>query len=149
MRFHMKPFTAQQGVGCRLPRAYVRCIRLREYLLPLKALRSRIKIKREDVGRRGSFRLFSHGAIDRIFLHMPLQGSVPDTFTLASDYESRVAQLLDLARQQVRLAKGVAAPRTHDVLTELDYILEDQLAALANAIDNDKADAEAPATRAA
>ena len=38
MRFHMKPFTAQQGVGCRLPRAYVRCIRLREYLLPLRPM---------------------------------------------------------------------------------------------------------------
>jgi hypothetical protein len=36
-----------------------------------------------------------------------------------------------------------------DALTELDYVLEDQLAALANAIDDDKADAEAPATRAA
>ena len=29
----------------------------------------------------------------------------------------------------------------HDALTELDYILEDQIAALANAIDDDKADA--------
>ena len=84
-----------------------------------------------------------------MFVHMPLQGSVPDTFTLAGDYESRVAQLIHLARQQVRLAKGVAAPRMHDALTELDYVLEDQLAALANAIDDDKADAEAPATRAA
>jgi hypothetical protein len=74
---------------------------------------------------------------------MPLQGSVPDTFTLAGDYESRVA------RQQVRLAKGVAAPRMHDALTELDYVLEDQLAALANAVDDDKADAEASTSRAA
>jgi hypothetical protein len=70
-----------------------------------------------------------------MFVHMPLQSSVPDTFTLAGDYESRVTQLLDLARQQVRLAKGVAAPRMHDALTELDYVLEDQLAALANAIE--------------
>jgi hypothetical protein len=76
---------------------------------------------------------------------MPLQGLVPDTFTLAGDSESRVAQLLDLARQRVRLANGAAAPR----MPELDYVLEDQLAALANAIDDDKADAEAPASRAA
>ena len=110
---------------------------------------ARIKTLPEVRDPTGSFRLFSHGAIDRIFLHMSLQGSVPDTFTLAGDYESRVTQLLDLARQQVRLAKGVAAPRMHDALTELDYVLEDQLAALANAIDDDKADAEAPATRAA
>ena len=80
---------------------------------------------------------------------MPVQGSVPNTFTLAGDYESSVTQLLDLARQQVRLAKGLAAPRMHDALTELDYVLEDQLAALANAIDDERADAAAPATRAA
>jgi hypothetical protein len=80
---------------------------------------------------------------------MPLRNSVPDTFTLVGDYESRVTQLLDLARQQARLAKGIAAPRMHDALTELDCILEDQLAALANAIDDDKADAEAAAIWAA
>jgi len=80
---------------------------------------------------------------------MPVQGSVPTTFTLAGDYESSVTQLLDLARQQVRLAKGLAAPRMHDALTELDYVLEDQLAALANAIDDERADAEAPTSRAA
>jgi hypothetical protein len=80
---------------------------------------------------------------------MPVQGSVPNTFTLAGDYESSVTQLLDLARQQVRLAKGLAAPRMHDALTELDYVLEDQLAALANTIDDERADAEAPTSRAA
>jgi hypothetical protein len=80
---------------------------------------------------------------------MPVQGSVPNTFTLAGDYESSVTQLLDLARQQVRLAKGLAAPRMHDALTELDYVLEDQLAALANAIDDERADAEASTSRAA
>ena len=86
---------------------------------------------------------------DRIFLRMALRNSAPDTFTFVGDHESRVAQLLELARQQVRAAENLAAPRTHDVLTELDYILEDQIAALANAIDNDNADAEASATWAA
>ena len=103
----------------------------------------------ENVGRSGSFHLFSHGAVDRISLHMPAEDSVPDTFTLTGHYESRITQLLDLARQQVRLAKGVAAPRMHDALTELDYVLEDQIAALTNALDDDRADAEASAARAA
>jgi hypothetical protein len=80
---------------------------------------------------------------------MPLRKTEPDMFTLVGDYESRITQLLDIARQEIRAAKGVAAPRMYDALTELDYILEDQLAALANAIDDDKADAEASATRAA
>ena len=71
---------------------------------------------------------------------MPLRDSTPDTFTLTGDHESRVTHLLELARQQVRVAKSLAAPRMHDALTELDYILEDQIAALANAIDDDKAD---------
>ena len=34
-------------------------------------------------------------------------------------------------------------PRTREALTELDYILEDQVAALADATDDDKADAAA------
>jgi hypothetical protein len=73
---------------------------------------------------------------------MLLRNSVPETFTLVGDYESRVAQLLDLARQQVRRAQTVAAPRMHDALTELDYILEDQIAALSNATEDDKTDME-------
>ena len=80
---------------------------------------------------------------------MPLRNSVPDTFTLTGDDESRITQLLELARQQVRRRKGVAAPRMHDALTELDNILEDQIAALANALEDDKADAEASAAWAA
>ena len=80
---------------------------------------------------------------------MPLRESVPGTFTLVGDYESRITQLLELARQQARVAKNLAAPRMHDALTELDYVLEDQIAAIANAIDDDKADAEAVAVWAA
>ena len=64
---------------------------------------------------------------------MALRNSAPDTFTLVGDYESRVTQLLELARQQARVAKALAAPRMHEALTELDYILEDQIAALASA----------------
>ena len=121
--------------------ALVRCVRVCEYPLPLKALRSCIKTKREDGGRRVSFRLFSHGAGDRFFLRMALRNSAPNTFTLVGDHESPVAQLLELARQQTRVAKALAAPRTREALTELGYILEDQVGALANATDDDKADA--------
>ena len=116
---------------------------------PLNALRRHIETAREDVGPRVSYRLFSHHAGGQIYLRMPLRNSVPDTFTLVGDYESRITQLLDIARQQVRAAKGVAKPRMYDALTELDYILEDQLAALANAIDDDKVDASTSATQAA
>jgi hypothetical protein len=119
---------------------FVRCIRVREYPLPLKVLRSRIKTKREDVGHRASFRLFSPRWRPNLF-RLALRNSAPDTFTLVGDHESRVAQLLELARQQARVAKALAAPRTREALTELDYILEDQVAALANATDDDKADA--------
>jgi hypothetical protein len=72
---------------------------------------------------------------------MALRNSTPDTFTLVGDHESRVTQLLELARQQARFAKALAAPRTREALTALDYILEDQVAALADATDDDKADA--------
>ena len=40
------------------------------------------------------------------------------------------------------MAQADARPRMHDVLTELDYILQDQIAAIANAAEDDKADAE-------
>ncbi len=64
------------------------------------------------------------------------------TVTLTGTYESRVTQLLRAARHQARLAQADARPRMHDALTELDYILQDQIAAIANAAEDDKADAE-------
>jgi hypothetical protein len=67
----------------------------------------------------------------------------PDTFTLSGDYEHRVAQLLRLAQHQARIAQSTAAPRMQDALTELEDAISDQLAALNNAADDDKADAEA------
>ena len=74
---------------------------------------------------------------------MALQSSVPDTFTLSGDDESRLVQLLELARHQARVAQAAAAPRMQDALTDLEDALADQLAALANAAEDDKADAEA------
>ena len=62
--------------------------------------------------------------------------------TLTGTYESRLAQLLRATRHQARLAQADARPRMHDALTELDYILQDQIAAIANAAEDDKADAE-------
>jgi hypothetical protein len=65
-----------------------------------------------------------------------------DTVVLTGTYESRVAQLLQVVRHQARLAQADAMPRLHDALTELDYILEDQIVAIANAALDDKADGE-------
>ena len=69
--------------------------------------------------------------------------SVPDTFSLSGDYESRVAQLLSIARHQARVAQVAAAPRMQDALVELEDAISDHLAALDNAAEDDKADAEA------
>ena len=69
---------------------------------------------------------------------------MPDqsTVTLTGTHESRVAQLLRAARRQARLAQADAGQRTCDALTELEYILEDQIVAIANASEDDKSDAE-------
>ena len=69
--------------------------------------------------------------------------SAPDTFSLAGDYESRVAQLLSITRHQARVAQVAAAPRMQDALVELEDAISDHLAALDNAAEDDKADAEA------
>jgi hypothetical protein len=66
-----------------------------------------------------------------------------DIITLTGDYESRIAQLLQLARQQARLAQRGAGPRLEDALTELEDALSDHLGALDRAIEDDNADAEA------
>ena len=71
----------------------------------------------------------------------PCHMAPKDTVLLTGTYESRVAQLLKAARHQARLAQGGARPRMHDALTELDYILEDQIAALADAVKDDEVDA--------
>ena len=74
---------------------------------------------------------------------MALRNSVPDTFTLSGDNESRLAQLLELRDTKRALAQTAAAPRMQDALTDIEDALADQLAALANALEDDKADAEA------
>ena len=55
----------------------------------------------------------------------------------------RVAQLLRIAQHQARVAQVAAAPRMQDALADLEDTLADQLAALNNAAEDDKADAEA------
>jgi hypothetical protein len=74
---------------------------------------------------------------------MALRTSVPDTFTLSGDNERRLVQLLELARHQARVAQTAAAPRMQDALTDIEDALGDHLAALTNAAEDDKADAEA------
>ena len=63
-----------------------------------------------------------------------------DEMTLTGTHECRLARLLQAARFEARLAQTAAAPRMYDALTELDGILEDQIAALADATTDDKAD---------
>ena len=87
--------------------------------------------------------MFSAASGHRILPNMQTQIGVRDTFTLSGDPESRVAQLLQLARHQARVAQASAAPRAQDALADLEDTLSDQLAALANAADDDRADAEA------
>ena len=69
--------------------------------------------------------------------------SAPDPFSLSGDYEGRVAQLLSITRHQARVAQVAAAPRMQDALVELEDAISDHLAALDNAAEDDKADAEA------
>jgi hypothetical protein len=73
---------------------------------------------------------------------MALQNPVRDTFTLSGDNENRLVQLLELARHQARVAQTAAAPRMQDALTDIEDGLTGHLAALANAEEDDKADAE-------
>jgi hypothetical protein len=70
---------------------------------------------------------------------MATLNSVPDTFALSGDYESRVAQLLRIAQHEARVTQSVAAPRMQDVLSDLEDTHSDQLAALDNAAEDDKA----------
>ena len=85
--------------------------------------------------------LFSARIGRRIFLRMAGKRAEPETLSLSGDYESRVTQLLQVTRHQLRVAQTTAAPRMHEALAELDNILEDQIAALADAIKDDETDA--------
>ena len=67
---------------------------------------------------------------------------VPDTFRLSGDYETRLRQVLEIARHLAHLAQGAADRHMQDALTELEGALSDHLAALETAADDDKADAE-------
>jgi len=66
-----------------------------------------------------------------------------DSITLTGDHDTRVAQLLRLARLEAQLAQRSAHPRMEDALVALEDVLADQLAALAEASERDAADAEA------
>jgi hypothetical protein len=71
-------------------------------------------------------------------LHMAQADAVTPTDASASF----LPQLLKAALQQAQREQPAARPRMNDVLTELGYILEDQIKAIANAVEDDKADAE-------
>ena len=65
------------------------------------------------------------------------------SIALTGGHEDRIVQLLQLARQQARLAQRDAGPHLQDALTELEDALSDHLGALDRAAEDDKADAEA------
>lgn len=67
---------------------------------------------------------------------------VSDTFTLSGDYETRLRQVLEIARHLARLAQGPADRHMQDALAELEDAISDHLAAIETAADDDKADAE-------
>ena len=73
---------------------------------------------------------------------MDYPAQVPDTFTLRGDYETRLRQVLEIARHLARLAQGPAYPRMQDALADLEDAISNHLAAIETAADDDKADAE-------
>jgi hypothetical protein len=72
---------------------------------------------------------------------MDYRTQVPDTFTLAGDYEQRLVQVLEIARHLARVAQGPADRHMQDALVSLEDALSDHLAAIETAADDDKADA--------
>ncbi len=65
-----------------------------------------------------------------------------DNIALTGNWDDRVVQLLRMARHFARLAQRDARSHKLETLYELDDLLTDQLAALGNADEDDKADAE-------
>jgi hypothetical protein len=53
-----------------------------------------------------------------------------------------LAQLLELAQHQARVAQTTAAPRMQDALLDLEDAIADHLAVLSITAEDDKADAE-------
>ena len=115
----------------------------------MKVLRTRIETADEEMARKVLGCLFSVRAGPRILLKMAGKRAEPEIFSLSGDHESRVTQLLEMARHQVRVAQSTAAPRTYEALTELYSILEDQIAALAVAVVDDEIDAKSASDWAA
>jgi hypothetical protein len=73
---------------------------------------------------------------------MDYHTQVPDTFTLAGDYEQRLVQVLEIARHLARVAQGPAYRHMQDALAKLEDALSDHLAAIETAGDDGRADAE-------
>ena len=83
----------------------------------MSVLRGRINTPCEDLHGTVSISPFSAAPRLRILSNMQAQNAVRDTFSLSGDPESRVAQLLQLAQHQARVAQVSAAPRMQDSLT--------------------------------
>jgi hypothetical protein len=104
-------------------------------------LRTRIETADEELAGKVLSCLFYARAGRRIFLKMAGKRAEPEILSLSGDHESRVKQLLQVTRRQLQVAQTTAAPRMLEALAELDNILEDQIAALADAIKDDEIDA--------
>ena len=72
---------------------------------------------------------------------------IEEKVAVAGDSERRVVELLQMARHYARVAQSDARPRMQDAFTELEDMLTDQLAALKNAEEDDKADEAGEAER--
>ena len=95
-------------------------------------------IAAEDAPNLVSFQVFALSDWRRILRSSAME----DSIALAGDTEDRLVQLLRMARHYARVAQSGPRPRKQDALTELEDALTDQLAALDNAEEDDKADAE-------
>ena len=73
---------------------------------------------------------------------MDYHAQVLDTFTLSGDYETRLRQVLEIARHLARVAQGPADCHIQDALADLEDAISDHLAAIETAADDDKAAAE-------
>lgn len=86
----------------------------------------------------GSFQTFSLPAFRRIIRPMEME----DSIALTGNWADHVVQLLRMTGHFARLAQLEARPHKLDALNELDALVTDQLAALENADEDDRADAE-------
>ena len=69
---------------------------------------------------------------------------VPNTFSLSAEYLERVRQALKVARHQARVAQtGGYGRNVEDALSQIEEAIGGHVARIEDALDDDKAEAEA------